>query len=172
MAISVLWQCSVLITHRQIWPLITWCVSCAVNSFASFAMVQIKTQPLYSINIFSSLFYIFSIFDINCLSIYKALSLVIFQRGLKMLCVLCRSSGSKMLMYKLNWKACYLILCCHLSLNYTACCISSQCKVLHRPAPPPHKYILSNSCQARDLHWAAIRASLPATILLWKRCSP
>lgn len=42
----------------------------------------------------------------------------------------------KMLMYKLNWKACYLILCCHLSLNYTAGCVSFQCKVVHRAAPP------------------------------------
>lgn len=85
---------------------------------------------------FWSLFYIFSIFDINCLSIYKALSLVIFHWSLKMLCVFVLFVCWKMLMYKLNWKACYLILCCHLSLNYRACCISFQCKVLHRSAPP------------------------------------
>lgn len=37
----------------------------------------------------------------------------------------------KMLMYKLKWKACCLILCCHLSLHYSVGCISFHWKVVH-----------------------------------------
>ena len=156
-----------------------WRVSCAVNSFSGFAAVLIKTQPLYSINMLWSLFYIFRMFAINCWSIYKVLSLVIFQPPLSAvwscLLVVCSGRGG-MLMYKLKWKACYLILCCHLSLKYGDWWIVSPnakfCLMLNRPSP---KTILSYSWQARYLCWGSIRASLPTmptTVLVWKSRSP